>query len=258
MDKLLIIASFGTTHRDTYIKNIEAIERHITNLFPDWNVETAFTSSVVINALAKKGKKINDVPAALKNAQLNGIKEVAILPTHLLYGIEYEKLCGQAEQYRNAFERLHIGSPLLASTNDLLEITDIISKEFHAEDGQCIVLLGHGTQHYVNPVYAALEYMFRQNGRNDIFVGTVEAYPSIEQVLHQIKQGKYSRVLLTPFMLVAGDHAANDMAGEKDSWKSTMEENGLEVNTVMRGLGEIPHVQKMYENHAHALLKYFA
>ena len=254
-DKLLVAASFGTSHEHTFKKNIKAVEERIEAEFPGWKTARVYTSGIIRKVLAGRGIDVDDLSSCLEKAKAGGIKQAAVLPTHLLYGVEYEKLVSLGDEFKDSFDSLEFGKPLLADTRDLLELTEIIADEFPKKEGRCIILMGHGTEHYVNPVYASLEYMFRQLGRSDILVGTVEAYPELEHVLSLVKAGGYKAAAVTPLMLVAGDHAAKDMAGDdKDSWKSQLEALGLDVTVVMRGLGEIPAVQDMYVRHCRELI----
>lgn len=249
--QLLLATSFGTTFAETCEKNIGAVEQALADSLPDWEVHRAFTSGMVRRALEKKGTYIDDVPSALEKAVKEGVKKAAILPTHLLYGEEYEKLCGQAEKYQYDFETIQIGKPLLASTEDMLAVVEILSKTYPQKAGRCYVFMGHGTTHYVNPVYAALETMFRYQGRDDVFVGTVEAYPDIHTLADSVVKTGFSEATIAPLMLVAGDHAVNDMAGEEeDSWKSILTAKGLKVNIVLQGLGEYPEIRGLYIKHA--------
>lgn len=253
-EQVMIVASFGTTHTQTCEKNIGAVEQHIAAAFPAWRVARAFSSNMVRAALAKRGTQVDDLPTALEKAERAGARQVAVLPTHLLYGEEHEKLCAQAAGYGGSFHRLQVGVPLLANTADMQAIVRVLAEVFPAGAGRCTVLMGHGTAHYVNPVYAALNYMLAMAGRPDIILGTVEAYPAMDQVLQQLKAGRYRSAVLAPFMLVAGDHAQNDMAGaEADSWKNVLEGQGLQVEVLLKGLGEYAAVRNIYAAHAAAL-----
>ena len=252
---ILVAVSFGTTYDGTRKKNIEALEEHLAKAFPEWEVQRAFTSNMVRARLAKKGVLVDDLPALLEKAKQAKAGKIALLPTHLIYGEEYEKMCAQAEGFRQDFTRLAIGKPLLASTHDNLRVAKIFADLYPPEKEQCVILMGHGTRHYVNPVYAGLDYIFRDLGRDDILVGTVEAYPGIEQVLVQVKEKGYKKATLAPLMLVAGDHAQNDLAGEdEDSWKSILQAAGIEVDVVLRGLGEYPEILELYEEHGRELV----
>lgn len=248
--KLLLCVSFGTTHGETCQKNIGTVEDNLARAFTDYEVRRAFTSGMVRKVLEKKGERVDDVPGALEQAGQEGFHQVVILPTHLLYGVEYEKLCRQAQPYQAQFKKLAIAPPLLAQTDDLQEVARVLSAAFPAQPGQAVVFMGHGTTHYTNPVYAAMQTVFRLQGRRDIYVGTVEAWPEIHDIQAQLDQGEYSKVLLAPFMLVAGDHAKNDMAAEENSWRHQLTQAGYQVEVCLQGLGEYPAICRLYQAHA--------
>ena len=248
---LLLVVSFGTTHEETCEKNIAAVERALAAAYPGREVRRAFTSNRVRKALAGRGMAIDDVPTALQKAREEGFANVAVLPTHLLYGREYDKLCAQAARETASFESLHVAPPLLADKEALYALAETLAAAFPPQEGTALALMGHGTDHLVNPVYAALQTIFRLLGREDVFIGTVEAWPTLEDVALQLQRGGYRRVVLTPLMLVAGDHAVNDLAGEgEDSWKSVLQSQGLETEIVLRGLGEYEAIRALYIRHA--------
>lgn len=254
---LLLVTSFGTTDEATCNKNITAVETHLAHAFPDFTVRRAFTSEIIRKILAKRGTFVPNVPEALKQAQLDGFSTIIVAPTHLLYGIEYDKLCEQVESCRDLFERpISIAKPLLASTEDIQELVHTLSDAFASAADTALALMGHGTHHYVNAVYAALQTAFNLAGRKDVLVGTVEAWPGIDEIVAQLKEGRYTKVTLAPLMLVAGDHAQNDMAGtDEDSWKSLLQKNGFNVEVVLRGLGEYELVRAQYEQHVRDALE---
>ena len=182
----------------------------------------------------KEIRKFKDIPVIMLSAR----------------GEEYDKLRAQAEPFREKFAAFSMGLPLLSSTEDMQEICRFYNKEFPREDGEALVLMGHGTTHFANAVYPAMNYIFSEMGFERIFVGAVEGYPDIEIVRKELKRLDVEKVTVTPLMLVAGDHAVNDMAGEEpDSWKSLLESDGFAVKTVVRGLGEYPAVREMYLAH---------
>ncbi|WRS26331.1 sirohydrochlorin cobaltochelatase [Oscillospiraceae bacterium MB08-C2-2] len=251
MKKALIVTSFGTTHKETLDRCIEAVEAFVAENMGDYTLMRAFTSSIIRSIWRKRGVEIDDLAASLQKAQEAGVQNVVVLPTHLLYGEEYERILAEADRKKNLFESLTIAPPLLASTEDMRTVAQAVAEAFPVETGRCVALMGHGTEHTVNTVYGALGMMFRQMGRPDILVGTVEAYPGIEEITDTICKEGFDRVLLAPLMLVAGDHARNDMAGEEpESWKSILEAKGLEVECVLRGLGEYPAIRRLYLEHA--------
>lgn len=246
----LLLAHFGTSHADTREKTIGAVERDAREAFPDWEVRGAFTSGMILRALKKQGLSLQSVPEALEDLQNAGFERVVIQPTHMICGEEYDKLRAQAEPFRSSFAEFSVGRPLLSSTGDMQEICRFFDREFPREEGEALALMGHGTEHFANAVYPALGYMFREMGFDRILVGAVEGYPGIDIVRKELRRMGVSRVTVTPLMLVAGDHAVNDMAGEEpDSWKSLLESDGYTVGTVVRGLGEYPQVRELYLAH---------
>lgn len=252
----ILLAHFGTSHRETREKTIFAVEREAKAAFPDWEVRSAFTSGMILRTLKKQGIFYDSVPEALTRLREEGFERVLIQPTHLICGMEYDKLRFQAEAFRTDFAEFAIGMPLLSSTGDLKEVCRFYDREFPREEGAALVLMGHGTEHFVNAVYPAIGYMFGQMGYERIFVGAVEGYPDIDIVRGELKKAGVSRVTVMPLMLVAGDHAKNDMAGdEPDSWKNLLESDGLTVNCVIRGLGEYPQIRQIYLDHIRQAMK---
>lgn len=251
--KGILIVSFGTTYKDTKLKNIDAIQSDVEKLgFPTY---TAFTSGMIIKKLAKNGEIIHTLDTALKQMQQDNIKDVAILPTHLLYGYEYEKILENVENHKNIFDSIKISTPLLGSNEDMLELINILASEFPQKPNQAIVLMGHGTEHFSNAVYPALDYIAKQQNHPHIFITTVEGYPDIDVVIELLKNTDYTDVLLTPLMLVAGDHAVNDMASdEPDSLKSILVNNEYNVKTLVKGLGEYKSIREMYICHLKEIL----
>lgn len=249
-NKGILVVSFGTTYKESLDKTIAAVERKIEERYNDYAVKRAFTSSMIIKTITARGEVINSVTQALGIFLAQGITEVYIQPTHLIAGEEYEKLIKFAMNFRNRFEILKVGKPLLCTMEDMFLVADIVSKEININEDEALVLMGHGTEHPVNTVYAAMDYIFKERGYKNIFMGTVEAYPSIENVAKMVNNSGYKKVVLLPFMLVAGDHATNDMAGDdEESWKKYFESIGMETRIVMKGLGEYQGIQDMYLKH---------
>ncbi len=249
-NKAILITSFGTTHEATRQKNIVGIETYIGDKCADYQIYNAYTSSIVRNILKKRGVEIDDVEMALDRMCSDGIKSVIIQPTHLIYGKEFEKITHTLNKYESKFENIKISTPLLAQTSDMIEVVKILSNAFETDSKTALVLMGHGTDHFVNTVYPALDYIAKASGEEHVFVGTVEGYPEIETVVKLIKKKGYSKVILTPLMFVAGDHAVNDMASdESDSWKSIFTQSGFDVTCVVKGLGEYPEIQALYYKH---------
>jgi len=230
----------------------EALEK----AFPDWSVRRGFTSQIIIDHVkSRDGEAIDNVTEALERAERNGVKTLVVQPTHLMNGFEYTDLSQELAGWADAFEKIAIGEPLLTSDEDFSRVADAlidVTKEF--DDGEtAICFMGHGTEAESNGVYARMQEVLSGKGMEHYYVGTVEAEPSLEDVLEAVKKGSYKRVVLRPMMIVAGDHANNDMAGdEEDSWKSVFEGAGYEVVCVVEGLGGIPAVQEILTEHAQA------
>ena len=213
-------------------------------------VKRAFTSSVIMRIWEERGVHIPDVQDALRELAADGNEEVLIQPTHLLAGEEYEKLCAQAESLRGSFHRMDIGAPLLHTEEDLHRVADFYANHFPREEGEALVLMGHGSQHENNVVYTRLQELWAQMECGDVFLGTVEAKPDLEDVTSQLEKSGFKRAVLTPLMLVAGDHAHTDMAGAQEgSWKSVLEGKGFEVRCIVKGMGEYPEIRSLYVRH---------
>ncbi len=254
----LLVVSFGTSFNDSRRLTIGAIENALETALPGYSVRRGFTSNIIIDHVrSRDGVQIDDVDAALKRAVDNGVKTLVVQPTHLMDGLEYHDLVDQVGQYADAFEKVCFGKPLLSSDEDFARVEKaIVDWTADYDDGKtAIVFMGHGTEADSNAVYKKLQDKLTADGHEHYYIGTVEATPSLEDVLADVKQGSYERVILEPLMVVAGDHANNDMAGdEADSWKSAFAAEGYEVECLLRGLGENPDIQKLYVEHAQAAI----
>lgn len=254
----LLVLSFGTSFNDSRRLTIGAIEDQLEKSFPDYSVRRGFTANIVIDHVAKRdGEKIDDIDASLKRAVDNGVKNLVVQPTHLMNGLEYEELKGDIAQYSDAFDKIAIGQPLLSSDDDFSRVENAIvdwTKDY--DDGEtAIVFMGHGTSADSNGVYQKMQDLLTKDGHTNYFVGTVESTPSLDDVMAAVKKGNYKRVVLEPLMVVAGDHANNDMAGDdKDSWKSQFEAAGYQVECLLRGLGENETIRQIYVEHAQAAI----
>ena len=250
----LLVISFGTSYNDSRRLTIGAVEDALEKAFPEYSVRRGFTANIVIDHVAKRdGVKIDDIEEALNRAVDNGVKNLVVQPTHLMNGLEYEELTGKIAEFSDAFEKVSIGEPLLTSDDDFAKVEKAITdwtKEY--DDGEtAICFMGHGTEADSNAVYQKMQDLLTKDGFANYYVGTVEAEPSVEDVLEKVKAGNYKKVILEPLMVVAGDHANNDMAGdEEDSWKSVFEAEGYEVKCLLRGLGENEDIQSIYVDHA--------
>lgn len=254
----LLVLSFGTSFNDSRRLTIGAIEDQLEKSFPDYSVRRGFTANIVIDHVEKRdGEKIDDINEALKRAVDNGVKNLVVQPTHLMNGLEYDELKGDIAQYSDAFDKVAIGQPLLSSDEDFSRVENAIvdwTKDY--DDGEtAIVFMGHGTSADSNAVYQKMQDLLTKDGHTNYFVGTVEATPSLDDVMAAVKKGNYKRVVLEPLMVVAGDHANNDMAGDdKDSWKSQFEAAGYQVECLLRGLGENETIRQIYVEHAQAAI----
>lgn len=251
--KGLLVVSFGTSFDETRAKTIDKLEEELSAAFPDRAFYRAWTSKIIMKKIFKRdGIKINNVREAMAKMAEDGIEEVLIQPTHILSGVENDLMTEDALAFSDKFQKIIFGDPLLMYTDDFFVVADSVAKEFsHLDADTALVLMGHGTTHQTNAVYAALDYIFKARGYKNIFVGTVEGYPDFDTMLGMLKESPYSKVILTPFMIVAGDHANNDMAGdEEDSWKVLLEREGYEVECVLKGLGEYTSIRKIFIDHA--------
>ena len=254
----LLVVSFGTSFNDSRRLTIGAIEQALSEACPDWSVRRGFTSQIIIDHVKSRDSvSIDNVGEALDRAVNNGVKTLVVQPTHLMNGFEYTDLAEEVAQYADAFEKISIGQPLLTSDEDFQAVAEaIVAATSEYDDGKtAIVFMGHGTEADSNAVYAKMQTVLDGMGAEHYYIGTVEATPSLDDVVKMVQAGDYTRVVLEPLMVVAGDHANNDMAGdEEDSWKSVFESAGYEVVTVLRGLGELPDIQKLYAAHAQAAI----
>ena len=254
----LLVVSFGTSYNDNRRLTIGAIEAAMEKAFPEYSVRRGFTSQIIIDHVKDRdGEVIDNVGEALDRAVANGVKNLVIQPTHLMNGLEYNDLVNEVAQYSDAFESVAIGLPLLTSDEDFQIVADAIVKATASyDDGKtAICFMGHGTEAESNAVYAKMQQVLTEGGHANYFVGTVEATPSLEDVLALVQAGSYERVVLQPLMIVAGDHANNDMAGDEEgSWKTTFEAAGYQVECLVNGLGELEEIQNLLVAHAQAAM----
>ncbi len=258
-DNELLVVSFGTSYNDSRRLTIGAIESAIDDEFgEDYSIRRAFTSNIIIDHVQKRdGVLIDSMDTALSRAINNDVKTLVIQPTQLMNGYEYDEIVETVTKHSDAFSKVAIGEPLLTSDEDFSKVADIIKNITASyDDGEtAIVYMGHGTEADSNGVYEKLQGVMNDKGYDNYFIGTVEATPSLDDVLSKVKEGGYKKVVLRPLMVVAGDHANNDMAGdEDDSWKSVFEKEGFEVTCVLEGLGQVPEIQMMYVDHAKAAI----
>ena len=244
----ILVVSFGTSYDEARERCIGGVEERIRQAFPGCTVARAFTSGVIIKKLASRGIQVDTVAQALERLADQGVRRVVVQPTHLIAGIEYEKLLGEVEAKKALFTSLQIGAPLMETEEDIGRIAEIVGSGIQRDEDECLVLMGHGTDHQVNQVYEQVNRAFQEKGYEGVFVGTVEAKPNGQAVLERARG--YRRAVMAPLMLVAGDHAKNDMAGDgAESWKTMFERAGMAVRTVMKGMGEYRGIQELYVEH---------
>ncbi len=251
---VILTVSFGTSYNDSREKTIGAVENAIASAYPDYEQRRAFTSQIIIDKLKERdGTEIDNVEEALDRLVSDKVKTLIVQPTHVMSGYEYDDVVSAVEEYRDKFDSVAIGAPLLTSDADYEELAKALVAETaeYDSDETAIVFMGHGTEHEANEAYTKLqETVSALDGAENYFIGTVEATPNLEDVIAAVKQGGYKKVVLEPLMIVAGDHANNDMAGDEDgSWKTEFEKEGFEVECVLRGMGEFEEVQQMFVDH---------
>lgn len=253
--RAVLVVSFGTSHNDTREKTIGAIEDLIADAWPDRGMYRAWTSGMIIRKLRERdGREIDTVAQAMERMLADGVSQVTVQPTHIVNGIENDRMKRDVLAYGNRFDSIRFGAPLLTDDTDSERVITGLMEEFgQLEPETVLIFMGHGTTHYANAIYAALDHKFKDMGFPNVFVGTMEAHPSIETLKRLVKEGGYRRVILTPFMIVAGEHAKHDMARDDGkSWKCQLEAEGLMVSCVVKGLGEYRSIRRIFLEHARA------
>ena len=274
----LLVVSFGTSYNDSRVNDIKSIEDALQEAYPDWSVRRAFTAQIIINHIqARDGEKIDNMTQALERAVANGVKNLVVQLTHLMHGAEYDEMCAAIDDYRDNFDAVSIAEPLLgevgsdasvinadkeavakAVTAAAVEASGFDSLEAAKEAGAAFVFLGHGTAHIARVSYSQMSTQMQQLGYENVFIGTVEGEPeetACESVIEEVRAAGYTTVILRPLMVVAGDHANNDMAGsDDDSWKPMFEDAGFTVDCQIAGLGGIADIQALYIAHTQAAI----
>ena len=277
-EKELLVVSFGTSFNDSRVADIKSVEDALQEANPDWSVRRAFTAQIIINHIqARDGEKIDNMEQALERAVANGVKQLVVQPTHLMHGAEYDEMCAAIDKVRDQFDSVEIAEPLLGEVGDdatvinadkeavakavvaaALEESGYETTAAAKDAGVAYVLMGHGTAHVAKVTYSQMATQMAELGYENVFVGTVEGEPeetSCEAVIEAVKNAGYTTVVLRPLMVVAGDHANNDMAGaDDDSWKTMFEAAGFTVNCQISGLGRIADVQALYVAHTKAAI----
>lgn len=256
---VILAVSFGTSFDDNREETIGAVENAIREANPDYEVRRAFTSQIVIDVIKENGgAAIDNVEEAFDRLVEDGVKELVVQPTHVMSGFEYDDLMAVIDEYEGKFDKVSVGAPLLTSDEDYTTLADALVADTAAYnvDGTAVVFMGHGTHHEANASYGKLQETFTEKGNTNYFVGTVEGSPTLEDVIAGVKAGGYTNVVLQPLMVVAGDHANNDMAGDEEgSWKLAFEAEGIEAECSLKGLGAIEAVRNMYVTHTAEAVK---
>ena len=276
----ILVVSFGTSFNDSRAEDIGGVEKALQAAYPDWSVRRVFTALIIINHVqARDDEKIDNMDQALERAVDNGVKNLVVQPTHLMHGAEYDELTEAVENYKDKFESVKIAEPLLgevgadetainedkaavaeAITAEAVKTAGFDSLDAAKEEGTAFVFMGHGTSHTAKISYSQMQTQMEQLGYENVFIGTVEGEPedtACEAVIEKLKNAGYKKVILRPLMVVAGDHANNDMAGDDDdSWKSQFEASGVfdSIDTQIAGLGEIDAIQQLYVAHTQAAI----
>ena len=257
MERAILVVSFGTSYEETRKKTIDCIEQDIAAAYPEYRVYRAWTSKIIMKKIKERdGISVRNVREAMVQMENDGIKEVIVQPTHVMNGYENDRMTEDVNAYRSHFSRVAIAAPMLTDMEDQTKLIKAVAENIPVADDEALILMGHGTEHFANSIYAALDYQFKDMGYPNIFVGTVEGYPELENVKKLLKKTGLKKVVLAPFMVVAGDHATNDLSGdEEDSWKSLLCADGYEVRCVLKGLGEYPQVRRLFVDHIAAVIK---
>lgn len=277
-EKEILVVSFGTSFNDSRVEDIKSVEDALQEAFPEWSVRRAFTAQIIINHVqARDGETIDNMEQALERAVANGVKQLVVQPTHLMHGAEYDEMMDALADYEDQIDTIVVAEPLLGAVGDdatvinadkkavaeavvadICEDAGIADPDAAANEKTAFVLLGHGTAHVAKVTYSQMQTQMEELGYTNVFVGTVEGEPeetSCEAIIKAVQDAGYENVILRPLMVVAGDHANNDMAGEDpDSWKSMFESAGLDVETQVSGLGSIDVVQDLYVAHTTAAM----
>lgn len=253
--KAILVVSFGTSHLDTLEKTIGGIEQRIAEHFTDYRVYRAFTSEMIIKKLRRnEGLKLSNIKEAMEQMAADGVETVLVQPTHIINGIENDRMRDQLMEYTDRFRRIRVGKPLLSGADDYKKAIHAVMEEVELAEDETFILMGHGTDHHANSAYPTLEYTAHLLGYRQVLVGTVEGFPELKNVMAKLEISGTRKVVLMPFLLVAGNHVKKDMAGEKDSWKSKLEEEGYEVRVIRKGLGELEGIRKIFVEHIEEIL----
>lgn len=251
--KAILVVSFGTSYEETRKRTIDGIETALADAFPERVLYRAWTSRRILKKLKEtKGIHYDTIQEALERMKDDQVTDVLVQPTHMLDGLENRTMIEEISRYKDQFASVRIGKPMLTDERDKENLVDTIISVFSdLRDQDMLALMGHGSPHIQDGIYESLNDWFRKKGHPNICVGTVEHEPGFGEILQRAREAKPEKILLAPLMIVAGDHALNDMAGaEEDSWKSQLEQEGFQTVCVLKGLGEYPQIHELFVRHA--------
>lgn len=255
--RAMLVVSFGTSYADTREMTIEATENAFAQAYPDYDIRRAFTSQTIIDILEERDLiEIDNIVEALDRLKSEKYSEVIIQPTLVMNGEEYEEIMTAVAEYEEYFDKLVVGDALLTSHEDYERVIEAVKPQIgELAADEAVIFMGHGTHHYADATYSAMDLRFKNMGMTNVFMATVEGYPTLEDVMPHLEAQGIKKIKLMPFMLVAGDHAENDMAGdEDDSWKVQLKKQGYAVEPYMHGLGELKEIQQLFVEHAEAAM----
>ncbi len=255
--RAILVTSFGTSYSDTREVTIDATEKAFAQAYPDYDIHRAFTSQIIIDILEERdGMEIDNIEEALERLKNEKYSEVIVQPTLVMNGAEYDDVVAAVAEYEEAFDKIVVGKAMLTSHDDYQVVVDALKAQVgNLADDEAVIYMGHGTHHFADAAYGAMDLRLKNAGLKNVHMGTVEGYPLFEDITPHLEANGINKVTLIPFMLVAGDHASNDMAGdEDDAWKVMLKQEGYAVETLMQGLGELEEIQKLFIEHAEAAM----
>ena len=249
--KGILMVHFGTVKEEVRKKTLDSINMNIAEKFREFQVREAYTSRMIIKRIYKKEEIRKNTPKeALRLMAQEGFTHIVVQASHVINGLEGEHLKDELRYFKDDFQEIKVGEPLLTSPEDYIETADIFKREFGSIEG-AVVLAGHGTRHHSNSAYGMLQTVFSMRGMEGFYVGTVEGYPALDDLIPQLRKKGVNKVTLVPFMIVAGNHAVEDINGE---WRETLEKEGFSVEVIMKGMGEIPDIQQIFVRHINRAL----
>lgn len=252
--KAILVVSFGSSYEKQRILTLDQIELEVKEAFPQFKIYKAYTSPRIRQVLKNQGLVIDSVEEAMERMKEDQMDEIVVQPILMINGKEYDQIRETVKSYKGHFKKIAIGEALLCSVKDYLKVVEaFISSLGKIEKGEAVVCMGHGVEHLMSMSYAALDYVFKEKGHEDVYMATIESYPGLKEILGLLKKKSYHKVRIIPFMIIAGHHAQKDMQG-KEGWAAHIEQAGYQVECVMKGLGELPQIRQLFIEHIKALV----